>query len=75
MAPRPPAALAATASPSNSPRSYPFADFFVPNLGNNPTPTPFVAIGLPSVLQNYNAEWFENFSGTPTDPDDDAMEQ
>ena len=65
------------AFPSCPKATCPFSlsDFFVSNLGNNPTPTPFVSISLPSVLQQYDAEWFENFSGTPTDPDDDAMEQ
>jgi len=64
--------------------AYSLSDFFVPNLGNNPTPTPFTPIPLPPVLCNsqvcYDAEWFEDFGthqgdSAPSDPDDDAIEQ
>ena len=55
--------------------TYSLADFF--NFSQSPTT--FTTIPLPSVLKNYNAEWFEDF-GThqgdppPSDPDDDAVE-
>jgi phospholipase C len=53
---------------------YSLSDFF----NFNQSPTPFATIQLPPVLCNnqvcYNAEWSENFNGTPTDPDDDAID-
>jgi len=58
---------------------FPLSDFFVSNLGNNPTPAPFVPVVLPPVFCPggvcYDAEYFENYDGPPADPDWDALEQ
>ena len=60
-----------------SPQLCPFSlsDFFVPNLNQNPTPTPFQTITLPPGLQTYVTQWFEDNPDTPTDPDDDGMDE
>ena len=59
---------------SKCPYPYSLSDFF--NFSQ--TATTFQPIVLPPVLCNsqvcYNAEWFENFNGTPSDPDDDGEE-
>jgi phospholipase C len=49
---------------------YSLADFF----GGFATQHPFQSIQLPPGYTQYTAEYFENFSGTPTDPDDDAID-
>jgi hypothetical protein len=59
---------------------YGLSDFFVPNLNQNPTPTPFQTITLPPVLQNYGAQYFEDYLANPgdpppADPDDDAIDE
>jgi hypothetical protein len=46
---------------------YSLSDFF-----DFSTAHTFQSISLPSGYTQYTAEWFEDFSGTPTDPDDDA---
>jgi hypothetical protein len=49
---------------------YSLSDFF----GGFATQYAFQPISLPPGFTQYNAEWFEDFSGTPTDPDDDAID-
>jgi hypothetical protein len=49
---------------------YSLSDFF----GNFSTVHTFQPISLPNNYTQYTADWFENFSGTPTDPDDDAID-
>jgi len=53
---------------------YSLSDFF----GGFATQYQFQQISLPPAFCNnqicYNAEWFENFNGTVTDPDDDAID-
>jgi hypothetical protein len=50
--------------------SYSLSDFF----GGFSTKYTFQQIMLPNGYTNYDAEYFENFTGTPTDPDDDAID-
>ena len=68
-------------APHNCPTcAFSLSDFFVPNLNQNPTPTPFQTITLPPVLQNYGAQYFEDYLANPgdpppADPDDDAIDE
>ena len=57
------------APPSCNTCTYSLADFF-----DFTTQHPFQPILLPTGYTQYTPEWFENFSGTPTDPDDDATD-
>jgi len=53
---------------------YSLGDFF--NFSQ--TPTPFVPIPLPEILCNstvcYDAQYFENYTGQPADPDNDDVD-
>jgi hypothetical protein len=65
---------------NDPPSPFSLSDFFVPNLNQNPTPTPFQTITLPPVLQNYGAQYFEDYGANqgdppPADPDDDAIDE
>jgi hypothetical protein len=53
----------------NDPKSYSLSDFF-----DFTTKHAFQFISLPPGYTQYTASWFENFNGTPTDPDDDAID-
>jgi phospholipase C len=48
---------------------YSLSDFF-----DFSTQHSFQQISLPNGYTQYTAEWFEDFNGTPTDPDDDAID-